>query len=219
MKKQITLNTSKINYFLKRGEFHKEWYEHEKEKLITILPEFEGLPILRCFAVTSMTSSIESNTYLAIKALLQIKRNECFHGFLPTQITYLNLIKEGKDVPGRKIMNFIKALEGDKDAVVVDIWMCKAFDVLEERKLYINGRKRDYFKAPNSSTYTKIETYCKEDSIRLQIEPRQYQSMLWAGIKTEEGVTRNVSWSDLLIKKRGFFPFINFKAETQSESK
>jgi uncharacterized protein YbaA (DUF1428 family) len=206
MIKQIKLDTSKIEYYLSRGQWHKDWYTYEANKLHELLPEFNGLPIVRCFAVTSMTTSIEANVHLAIKALLQIKRGECFHGFLPTQKQYLEKIQQGHDVPGRKIMSFIRALEGDKNAVVVDIWMCKAFGVLESRRL---GPDRKYYKSPSRKVYEAIENYCIAEAHRLGIEPRQYQSIVWAAIKSELGMTRNVSWSDLLIKKKGMFPFID----------
>jgi hypothetical protein len=204
----IILDTSKIQYYLSQGMYHKNWYTHEKEMLLKHLPEFHNLPIIRVFAVTSMTTSIEANVCLAIKALLQIKRNEKFNGFLPNQKRYLDLVRNGFDVPGRKIMNFIKALEGDHNAVVVDIWMCRAFNVLEKRILTVNGRNRDYFKTPSKRIYDAIEEYCIIDAKRIGVEPRQYQSILWGAIKRELGMTKNVSWSDLLIKKKGIFPFI-----------
>lgn len=211
MEKQIILDTTKIPYYLEKGKFHKDWYSYEPNQLLILLPEFEGLPIIRCFAVTSMTTSIEANVHLAIKALLAIKRNQPFIGFLPAQITYLNLIHEGKDVPGRKIMSFIKALEGDPNAVAVDIWMCKAFGILKERTLSrkgVNGRRiGSYYKAPSKLEYKTIEDYCRNHSLYLGLEPRQYQSMIWAAIKQELGFSTNVSWSTLLMKKRGMFQY------------
>ena len=208
MLKVITLDTSKIDYYLSQGQYHKDWYAVEGNLLYDLLPEFHGLPIIRCFACTSMTSSIESNVHQAIKALLQLKRGQCFTGFLPAQIKYLNLIAQGQDVPGRKIMSFIRALEGDVNAVVVDIWMCKAFGLLEERNLHVNGRDRTYYKSPSKRVYETIERYCRQDAWKRGLEPRQYQSIIWAAIKSELGVTRNVSWSNLLMKKKGMFPFI-----------
>jgi len=200
------LDISNINHYFSLGIDHKNWYSTEASKLINLLPEFEGLPIIRTFAVTSMTTSIEANVHLALKALLQYKNGEVFHGFLPNQITYLNLIYQSKDVPGRKIMNFINALEGKKDSVVVDIWMCRAFGLINHRVL---PSGRNYWKSPSIKEYSLIEKYCIGDSIKRNIEPRQYQSIIWAGIKRQNGMTKNVSWSDLLIKKRGFFSYEN----------
>lgn len=205
------LNTSKIEHYLQKGKDHKYWYETESQKLLELLPEFKDLPILKCFAITSMTTSIEANVHLALKALMQMQRGEIFHGFLPAQRMYLEMIYFQKDVPGRKIGNFIKALEGDKNSVVVDIWMCRAFDMLNARKLP-NGR--DYFKSPSKAEYNEIESWVKNAcEISYHIEPRQFQSMVWAGVKREFGMTRNVTWSDLLIKKRGMFSYETEKVQ------
>jgi len=197
--------SKQLDTYFANGLFHRYWYENEANKIKSLLPEFEGLPIIRVFAVTSMTTSIEANVHLGIKALLQWKRNLPFKGFLPNQIMYLNLIKEGKDVPGRKIMSFINALEGDENAVVVDIWMCRAFNVIESRVL---PSGRSYFKSPTKKVYDFVENYVKIDCIKRGVTPRQYQSIIWSGIKTEQGnLSKNVCWSDLIIKKKGMFTY------------
>lgn len=202
---KVELKTDKLSAYVHRGWAHKNWYDQEATNLICALPEFTHLPIIRAFAVTSITTSIEANVYQAVKALIQMSKGEKFHGFLPAQITYLNLIREGKDVPGRKIMNFIRALEGDKDAVVVDIWMCRAFGIDNPRLL---KKGRNYTKAPTRAEYDAVESFCRDTAKLAGIEPRQYQSVIWAGIKRDNGVTRNTTWSQLLTKKRGVFPFI-----------
>ncbi len=203
------LDVSKILEYIEKGKDHKDWYTKEHFKLINLLPEFEGLPIIRTFAVTSMTTSIEANVHLVLKALLQMKRKEPFIGYLPTQIIYLNLIVEGKDVPGRKIMNFIKALEGDKNSVVVDVWMCRAFGIEHARVLHDKSKNktRNYWKAPSKKEYDAIEQECLQLSSELNVEPRQIQSMIWAGIKRQYGMTKNVSWSDILFQKKGMFAY------------
>jgi hypothetical protein len=201
----VELKTENIERYLYRGRDQRDWYETEARKLINILPEFAGLPIIRIFAVTSMATSIEANVHQALKALLQIKHGERFIGYLPVQETYLNLVYDGRNVPGRKIQNFINALEGDENAVVVDRWMCKAFDVLHSR-LLPDGR--NFYKSPTEKEYTAIENYVQQHAAHYAITPREFQSMLWAGIKREQGFTKNVTWSSLLLKKKGFFNFI-----------
>lgn len=188
-----------------KGMDHADWYRKESLRLMELLPEFAGLPIIRAFAVTSMSTTIEANVQLALKALLQYKHGEPFHGFLPNQILYLNQVFNGQDVKGRKIMSFIRALEGDKNAVVVDIWMCRAFKVIKPRKL---PDGRDYYRAPNRKEYDFVEDKCKYFAGLWGLEPRQVQSCIWAGTTREKSIiSKNVSWSDLLIKKRGMFQY------------
>jgi hypothetical protein len=198
------LKIDNIDRYLYKGLDCIDWYSSEAEKVINLLPEFNGLPILRVFAVTSMATSIEANVHQAIKALIQMKKGERFVGYLPAQEIYLNLIADGRDVPGRKIMNFIRALEGDPNAVVVDRWMCKAFDILHNRILP-DGKL--FYKSPSKKEYDAVEEYSVKHAYYLDIEPRQYQAMLWSGVKREFGATKNVTWSQLLIKKRGFFSY------------
>ena len=207
MKREIILKTDKIPYYLEKGKAHENWYETESEKLINLLPEFEGFPIIRCFAVTSMTTSIEANVHLALKALCQMKNGLPFSGYLPVMQQYLYTTTTGLNVNGRKIQNFIDALEGITDAVVVDIWMTHAFGTIQERAL----RGRTYYRSPSKAEYDCIENWIKAAcEISYFVEPRQFQSMVWAGIKRDQStISKNVTWSDLLLKKRGIFSFIN----------
>lgn len=200
----IELDTKNISGYIDSGKCHKDWYDYEADSLIKLLPEFKGFPIIRAFAITSMTTSIEANVCLALKALQQMKRGEDFNRFLPNQITYLNLMKQGKDVPGRKIMSFIRALEGDENSVVVDIWMCRAFGLNKKRNL--NGRV--YHVVPTKKEYDAIENFVKKDSKKHGLSPRQYQAVVWGAIKSQESVvSKNVSWSDILYNKKGLFSY------------
>lgn len=204
----LVLQTQNIEEYINNGIDQKLWYAKESKALISLLPEFNHLPIIRTFAVTSMTTSIEANVHLAIKALQQMNNGEKFKGFLPNQILYLNQIKNGEDVRGRKIMSFIKSLEGDEESVVVDIWMCRAFGIDKKRTLTIKERTRNYDVAPNKKEYDAIENYIKELSLKLPFTPRQLQSMIWTGIKRKESIVSNsVTWSHILRKKKGFFNY------------
>ena len=200
----MILNTTKINQYYALGLDGQYWYREEAQKIIDLLPEFDGLPIIRAFAVTSMTTSIEANVSLAIKALMQLRDGYAFTGFLPNQIKYLDLIKAGHDVPGRKIMSFIKALEGDNYAVVVDIWMTRAFGTARLRQY--DNRKTTL--APTKREYDAIEAYCRLEAIIRGVTPREYQSIIWTGIKRAESpLSRETCWSDLIMKRRGFVSF------------
>lgn len=56
----IELNAYKISEYIEKGHDHKDWYTKEHSKLLNLLPEFEGLPIIRTFAVTSMTIPVKA---------------------------------------------------------------------------------------------------------------------------------------------------------------
>lgn len=183
-----------IERYIEKGQSHGNWYQKEAEKILELLTEFSHLPIIRAFAVTSMNTTVEANVHLGVKALLQFHNNIPFTGFLPNQLKYLDLVFSGQDVPGRKIMSFIKALEGDKDAVVVDIWMCRAFGI--------------NVTSPSKKQYDFVEQECRNLACVYGVESREVQAMIWAGIKKEKSViSKNISWSELLLRKRGMFSF------------
>lgn len=196
---------SNINTYLANGQEFKDWYDQEANRLVNLLPEFSGLPVLKVFAITSILSSIESNVHQAIKALMQWRRGEEFNGFLPAQIKFLNLVKEGKEIPGRKVRNFIEALEGNPLAVVVDLWMVRAFNMQKIRTLS-TGRTWEY--SPSKSEYNQIADFVRGHAPEINVEPRQYQSILWCGIRKTKGYRpQNQYWSDLVMQKRGTFPY------------
>jgi hypothetical protein len=79
-----------------------------------------------------------------------------------------------------------------------------AFELSKTRRL----GSRTYYYSPTTKEYDEIEEKIKELAFMFSYSPRQMQSMIWAGIKQEQGMTKNVSWSDLLRRKKGMFNFI-----------
>lgn len=49
--------------------------------------------------------------------------------YLPNIQDQLRLIRSGQPLSGRKINAFARAMAGDQNAVVVDIWLLRAFDL------------------------------------------------------------------------------------------
>ena len=78
----------------------------------------------------------------------------------------------GESFGGRKIQKFVAALLNDKNAVVIDRWMLKAFGFPQKI---------------TDARYRTIENWIMQQAEKENMEPRQVQAALWTGIKLLEG--------------------------------
>lgn len=69
-----------------------------------------------------------------------------------------------------KVSNFLRALRGDQDAVVLDLWMARAYGVDEKR-----------FGDP--LFYETVANMVREEASAIGITPRQFQERVWVGLK------------------------------------
>ncbi len=118
-------------------------------------------------AVTSVNSTVKSNMTLALKAHAQHSLGKPFKGFLKQVIANLHNVVEGKTLNGPKINAFYEALKGDKNAVVVDRWMARAYG----------------FKSVTSSNYDRIERGIRLEAHANEMEPSDFQAWKWASIR------------------------------------
>lgn len=77
---------------------------------------------------------------------------------------------------GRKLDNYYRALMGDPDAVVADMWMARLFG-------FPDG------KVPNEASYSFIEQAVRQMAHEMGVTPVEVQAALWMGIKNH--------WMDL----------------------
>lgn len=175
------------------------WYK-ECEFLFTDLFGADKLQLVcKLFAATSINTSLKSNITLFRKALIEIQNDKPVGRYLPNIQNQLALIRDGKDLSGRKINSFAKAMSGDKDAVVVDIWLLRAFNM---DKQYIrhtgahSGRMRSG--GATNKQYTTIESYVRQEAVAMGLEPRQMSSMIWAGVRIDTNGDRETHYKNIL---------------------
>lgn len=209
----IPMQFSLISRFVANGNDDVSWYEDTKKVLIEAFPDHDISVICDLFAATSIRASLKSNVTKFFKAFAQLHERRVrmvklgkvgekqefpslFEGFLDATIVNLNKIANGEELSARKIMNFSKAMQGKKDAVVVDIWIQRAFDTdaLYPYKEKLTSR------APSDPLYNAIEWYIRELANFLGFEPREISAMIWGSIRAEEDKTAHDVRYDWFIK-------------------
>ena len=80
---------------------------------------------------------------------------------------------------GLKTNAFARAIAGDKDAVVVDVWMCRAAGLVHARGAKA-GMPKD---APNKGEYRIIANAVREVASAYNMEAATMQALLWIIIR------------------------------------
>lgn len=169
------MNTDKIPVYIWIGMNDLNWYADCKQLFIRHFGIEQLTLVTKLFAATSINSSLRSNITLFRKALYEIQHDKPFSNYLPVMLTNLEYVREGKELSGRKIKSFASAMAGDPDAVVVDIWLLRAFGFLTK------GAERS--RGASNKEYTLIENYCRTLAKEMGINACQISSMIWAGIR------------------------------------
>jgi hypothetical protein len=131
------MNTHKIARYVWIGRKDLMWY-HEAEDLFVELFGRDRLGLVtKLFAATSINTSLKANITLFRRAMHEIDRDLPIGNYMPNIRQQLEQIRKGDELTGRKIRSFARAMSGDPDAVVVDVWLLRAFDM--DRKYF---RKR-----------------------------------------------------------------------------
>lgn len=190
------MNTDKIDYYIKLGTKDKNWYE-ECQRLFEEHYGVERLELVcSIFAATSINSSLKSNIRLFRKALHEIENGLEFSNYLPVMKTQLERIRAGESIRGRKINSFARAMSGDKNAVVVDIWLLRAFG--EDRQYRRSLTDRPQSGGATNRQYTEIEAWVRIRAAELELEPRQLCAMIWAGVRIDQTGDKETHYKTIL---------------------
>ncbi len=180
----MEIDRHKIAMFIREGEGDRYWYTHCQNLLISIYG-MERLPLIaNLFAATSINSSLKSNIRLFRRALHEIDCGLPRGKYLPVMALQIDRIRAGEPIQGRKIRSFAAAIQGDRDAVVVDTWLARAFNMARTSpRTQPNGTTRDRATGVGDKVYTTIENYCRTLADEMNIEARQVSAMIWCGIR------------------------------------
>lgn len=176
--------SKQLKNYIRKGERHKQWYAKANHTIASLFPAEDTDKLCEMLAVTSMNATLKANVSLFIKALYQYKNDLPFDGFLPAVIDHLNKVRNNEKLTGRKVRNFAEALKGNPNAVVVDLWMQRAF-----------GFPTD---SPTKKQYDFIERYIKRFAPKHNMKPVEMQASIWMGIR---GIDRQVGYKDILHSK------------------
>lgn len=174
-----------------KGAYARDWYDGA-------LAEAEryygpnGDLYLKVYAATSPRQEVTANFTAANKAMEMIlsgERNSDVlfksggkDGFMGSHVRNLNRILRGEPLSGPKVGEFYPALQGDRQAVVVDSWMGRAFGMVEKRP---EGWQK-FNPTPKSVLFVQNSvTNLAQD---IGVDPRGSQAAIWAAFKTlDEG--------------------------------
>lgn len=184
---------NKILQYAERGSNDKLWYAQTKATIQQALPWEDINIVIDLIAATSIHSTLKSNVSQFFKALHQLRNNLPFTGYMPNVIHQLELARDEQPLSGRKVNAFAKAIKGDPEAVVVDIWILRAF-IQESRE---RGRE-----TPSRKEYDFIESWFRTEAAKWNLEPRQMCSMVWSGIRNEQGYFRETTRYCDVIKSK-----------------
>jgi hypothetical protein len=199
------MNTDNIEKYIVTGLRDQYWYE-ECEKTFTTLFGPDRLHLVtQLFAATSINTSLKSNITLFRKALYEIENGLPVGRYLPNIQMQLERIRAGQELSGRKIRSFAAAMSGDANAVVVDVWLLRAFNMnrqyFRQKKGAEKGRGNMRESGASEKQYDLIESWVRQKAVRMNIQPRQLSAMIWAGVRITTNGDRQTHYKEILTQK------------------
>lgn len=178
------MDTSAIARYVWIGRKDQYWYSECQEVFEEIFGAERLHLVCQLFAATSINTSLKSNITLFRRALHEIENGLPIGNYLPNIQKQLHQIRSGQELTGRKINSFAQAMSGDRNAVVVDIWLLRAFG--EDKKYIRNtGPHAGLARSGGASKrqYDQIESYVRTEAALMGVEPRQLSAMIWSGVR------------------------------------
>lgn len=197
-KSSIILDTTHIAKYMWVGINDRTWYNEVEETIVKIFGRDQLEFCAKLLAATSIHTSLKGSLVQFKKAKHQIENGLPIKGYLPNIISNLELVRDGKDLSGRKISNFAKAMAGDESAIVVDIWILRAFG--QDKKYMRKASGLMLSRGASDREYAAIETYLQKEAPQMGLQPRQLCSMIWGGVRTcETGRGNTTRYQEMLL--------------------
>lgn len=183
-----------------------DWYD-DKEDVIGKVFNPTDARVFRAFlAVTSAGNMLTSNLTKGLSFYLQWRMNGRrvppggFIGDTPNnRDAARDLLIEGVS-RGSKIGQFVAALEGDRNAVVVDRWMARAFKL---KKTDSKTGKRVPQDSPSEHAFVVIDRLIRSHAAKTGMDPRAVQASIWrAQILRDDPDRKNIDSYDRLLQQR-----------------
>jgi hypothetical protein len=209
------MDTSQIERYLIIGRTNQHWYKECEELLIELFGAENLVLCANLFAATSINTSLKANITLFRRAFYEIKNNIPVGGivtgrgkqlgYLPNIHNQITRIREGRELSGRKIRAFAAAMSGDQNAVVVDVWLARAFNMERRYKRFPKGkdksRGRERSAGVNDKDFSMVENYCRDLADKKGMQAREISSMVWAGVRIDKTGDTQTHYKELLKHK------------------
>lgn len=165
-------NLDELLSLLDSGKYGMGWYEKTADWAKTRFGDDADM-FLRFLAVTSANGTTEGGSAMALKAFAQWKSGMPFEGFRGASMVgqLERAVKNENLGDATKIQNFLEALRGNPDAIVLDRWMIDALNMRE-----VGGSLRP----ANYKIYEEVVRNLARDN---DMTPRQFQAAVWEGAR------------------------------------
>jgi hypothetical protein len=154
------------------------WYEHASAAIEAVC-DAEGWPtdvFIDVLAITSPRVQVKRNWKLAVDYMRNGGNGYRPKGILPAVAVSLTLWEKTGTIRGAKTGAFASALKGNRDAVVLDVWMSRAL-----------GVKQEHFS--RLATWRSGVSRVRKVAAKLGIAPAQAQAAIWTAIVRQSGAT------------------------------
>lgn len=209
------MDTSQIDKYLYIGRHDQHWYRDCQDLFTEIFGEEKLWMVTRLFAATSINTSLKANICLFRRALYEIEHNLPVGsltdgkgktlGYLPNIKNQIQRVRDGQELSGIKIRAFAKAMSGDKDAVVVDVWLARAFGIEKRYLRYPKDGDKSRGKIRSAGVGDKdfgiVEDYCRMIAAEKGYEAREVSSMIWAGVRIDKTGDTETHYKEILKYK------------------
>jgi hypothetical protein len=196
------MNTKNIDNYIRIGSKDINWYEDCQRVFEELFGKEKLELVCKLFAATSINTSLKSNIKLFRKALYEIQNDLPVGNYLPNIKKQLWQIRCGQELTGRKIRAFEKAMSGDINAVVVDTWLLRAFEVdrvyFRQTKGKPEGVGKNRSAGANEKDFKRIERWVRRYAKRNKLEPRQVGAMIWSGVRIATSGDTNTHYKEIL---------------------
>lgn len=195
------MNAARIDEYIRAGSKDRDWYAECTALFLDLFGAERLTLVTNLFAATSINTSLKANITLFRRALYEIENGKPVGRYLPNIRRQLEQVRAGKELTGQKIRAFARAMRGETDAVVVDTWLLRAFDM--DRKYYRKprpGKLRGLVRSGGATEadFELIEFYCREKAELIGALPCQVSAMIWSGCRITRGGDRETHYKNLL---------------------
>jgi len=168
----VLLIIQKFLEYAEHGKKDKHWYRDCEQTFIKLFGEPELKTVCKLFAATSINTSLKANITLFRRAYFEIKNDLPFSNYLPNIKMQLEKVRAGKPLSGEKINNFAEAMAGNENAVVVDVWILRAYD--NDKKYFRHGQGYARSAGATPKQYKIIEAHIKETAVTMDLKQENF---------------------------------------------
>lgn len=163
-----------LEEYARAGKDGKHWYTDAWRTIGDLTPcGWTPKDFAAIVAITSPRVHVKKNISLALEFA---ELGRISSGHLPTVATALAKHVQTGDVAGPKVSAFYRALTGDHNAVVLDVWMARAFGMEQTDKAFRRVGTQEWM----TQCVTRTAGF-------LGYTPRQTQACVWYGAMREAG--------------------------------